>query len=302
MADTPLNAKAIAQTAGRVLFISSAGSCYISRKYNIYRSDDWGLSWKLDCRVPPKGWKSLAAHSTLAARLLRYNIQALQVLDDGTRVAVARDGLYRAGPGETQMTRTFTITRGSRPLNLAADGSRLLFGEYGDGFGSSEIFIYVSEDRGKTWEVGCRFPPGDIRHVHNIVVDPWKNHYWVLVGDFGRQPGIGALSKDLKTIDWLTRGGLESRAVGVILKPDCLIYGTDSDRDRNFIVRLDKKSGHIDKLLEVEGSSLYASTFGPINVISTSVEPNPYCPSRECALFVSSNGDMWKRIEPHQKD
>jgi hypothetical protein len=287
---------------GRALFIARRGGCYISRRYDILRSDDWGAAWKLDCRVPAPPWKALAARCDLAARLLRYNISALQVLEDGARVAVARDGLYRAEPGETRMKRVFTISRGSRPLNLAADGQRLIFGEYGWGLESSEVYIYVSEDGGKTWHVGYRFPAGDIRHVHNVLVDPWENHYWVMVGDFVRQPGIGALSKDLKTIDWLTRGDQESRAVGAIVKPDCLLYGTDSDRDRNFIVRLDKKTGKKTKLLEIEGSSLYAVAFGPINAISTCVERNPACPSRECSLHVSFDGDAWNRIQVHKKD
>jgi hypothetical protein len=287
---------------GRALHIGQGGECHVSRRYDIFRSDDWGLSWRLDCRVPAAPWKSLAMRSSLAARLLRYDIYALRVLDDGARVAVARDGLYRAEPGEKLMNRVFELRRGSRPLNLAADGQRLLFGEYGRGLESSEVYVYASEDGGKTWHVGYAFPPGDIRHVHNIIFDERENHFWILVGDFERQPGIGALSKDLKTIDWLTRGGQESRAVGAIVKPDCIVYGTDSDRERNFILRLDKKSGKKERLHEIEGSSLYAAAFGPVLAISTCVEPNPACPSRECSIYASLDGDAWARVLPHNKD
>ena len=252
--------------------------------------------------MPPSGWKPWAAAVTPLARLLRYNIQAFQVLGDGSRLAVARDGIYRAAAGETVMVKTFSITRGSRPINLCADGSRAIFGEYGDGFGSSEVFLYVSEDFGQSWHVGYRFPRGDIRHVHNVLFDAAEDHYWVLVGDFDRQPGIGALSRDLKQIEWLTRGSIESCAVGAIITPDCLYYGMDSDRDRNFIIRLEKRTGKMSHLLEVEGSSLFATTFGSIHVISTCVEPNPACPSRECSLYVSRDADRWDRILPHRKD
>jgi hypothetical protein len=290
------------QTRGRALFISPAGRCYISRKYEIFHSDDWGVSWQFDCRVPSSGWKSYVADSSLGARLLRYYIGALQVLDDGSRIAVARDGLYRAAPGEIQMSKTFAITRGSRPLHLAADGSRLLFGEYGDGFESTEVLVYVSEDSGGSWNVGYKFPVGDIRHVHNIIPDTWNNHYWIMVGDFDMQPGIGALSKDLRNIDWLTRGGQESRAVCPIINKDHLIYGTDSDHDANFILRLDKKTGKKTKLIQIEGSSLYAARFGTTAVVSTCVELNPACLSRECSLYVSHDDDAWTRIQPHKKD
>jgi hypothetical protein len=138
--------------------------------------------------------------------------------------------------------------------------------------------------------------------VHNVIVDPFGDHYWILVGDYDTQPGIGVLDKDLKTIDWLRRGEPESRVVGAIVKPDCLLYGTDSDNGRNFIIRLDKQTGKLSKLLEVEGSSLYAASFGPVMAISTCVEPNPSCPSNECAIYLSRDGDAWNRVMPHRKD
>jgi hypothetical protein len=302
MADGNLQPRIMRQTAGRALFIAADGACYIARKYDILASNDWGTTWRLDCRVPPSGWKPWVAAVRPFARLLRYNIQAFQVLEDGTRLAVARDGIYRAGPGEIEMTRVFAYTRGSRPINLCADGPRVLFGEYGDGFGDSEIFLYVSEDFGRSWQIAYRFPPRNIRHVHNVIFDARENHYWVLVGDFDSQPGIGALSKDLTHIDWLSRGNLELRAVGAIVTPECLYYGMDSDRERNFIIRLEKRTGKMTKLLEVEGSSLYAATFGQVHVISTCVEPNPACPAQECALYVSRDGDRWQRMLPHRKD
>jgi hypothetical protein len=302
MANETMKPRIVGHTPGRALFIAPDGKCYISRRYKVFSSDDGGASWKFDCRVPTSGWKPWAAAMKPFSRLLRFNIQAFRVLEDGSRLAVARDGIYRASPGEKEMTRVFAYTRGSRPLNLCDNGSRVIFGEYGGCYDESEVFLYVSDDFGQSWDVGYRFPRGDIRHVHNVMFDAQENHYWVMVGDFDRQPGIGALSNDLKNIDWITRGSQESRAVGAIITPDCLYYGTDSDRERNFLVRLEKRSGKTCKLQEVEGSSLYATSFGPVHAISTCVEPNPACPSRECSLYVSRDGDRWERILPHRKD
>lgn len=289
-------------TSGRALFVASNGDLYIGRGCRIFRSRDLGATWDLDCYVPSFGWKHYCSHVRLMARLLRWYIAALQVLPDGSRVAVARDGIYRAEPGELEMKRTFKILRGSRPLNISFDGSRLIFGEYGGGLEETEVLIYVSEDGGRTFSEGFRFPHSDIRHVHNVMFDPFQDHYWVLVGDFGRQTGIGALSKDLKNLDWVGRGTQRYRAVSAIIEPDRLIYGTDSDRDFNFIVSLDKQSGRINELREVEGSSLFAAQFGDWKIISTAVEPNPYCRSRECSLYGSKDGIEWQRLVVHWKD
>jgi hypothetical protein len=299
--DNTLQVRITGGTCGRALYVGPAGEVYVARRYQIYRSDDWGGTWRLDSFVPGRGWKPLVARSRLGARLLRYYIAAFQVLSDGSRIAVTRDGLYRAEPGELRMSRVFRITRGSRPLNLAVDGKRVLFGEYGN-LDACEVFVYVSENGGRTFDVGYRFPKGDIRHVHNVLVDAYHNCYWVLVGDFHHQSGIASLSKDMQTLEWLNRGSQQYRAVAALVQPDCLIYGTDSDSERNFIVRTDKSSGQASKLLEVEGSSLYAAAFGPVRVISTCVEPNPACKSRECSLYASVSGVDWKRTVVHTKD
>jgi hypothetical protein len=299
---SPISIKRTAGIRGRALYIGQRGELYIARRYQIYRSDDWGATWKLDCYVPTSGWKPWVAKSRLGSRLLRYYIAGLRILGDGSRIAIARDGVYRAGPGEVRMSSAFRITRGSRPLNIAVDGDRVLFGEYGSGLETCGVCIYASEDGGRSFHVGYQFPRGDIRHVHNVLLDPYQDNYWVLVGDSDQQAGIGALSKDLKTLEWLKRGSQRARAVSVIVAPDCLVYGTDSDRDRNFIVSLDKRSGTLDEILEIEGSSLYATTFGPVRVISTTVEPNPLCKSQDCALYASMAGSDWKRMLAHRKD
>ncbi len=191
-------------------YIDAQGRLYISRLYDIFRSDDGGAVWQLDSAVPISRYKHTLARSPLVARLLRYNVAVFQIMDDGTRIAIAREGIYRADPGESQMSLSFRIKRGSRPMNICVDGSRVIFGEYGDSYKDLEPYIYVSEDRGRTFEVAYTFPRGSIRHVHNIIVDPYGDHYWVLVGDYDTQPGIGVLYKDLKTIDWL-RAGIRNR-------------------------------------------------------------------------------------------
>ena len=60
--------------------------------------------------------------------------------------------------------------------------------------------------------------------------------------------------------------------------------------------------GQLDDLVVLVGSSLYAARFGPVRVISTCVEPNPACPSRECSLYASHSGVDWKRFAVHERD
>jgi len=291
------------ETRGRALFIDRLGRLYIARKYEIFRSDDGGASWVLDCRVPASGWKPLAAEFALAARLLRFNIQAFQVLDDGTRVAVARDGIYRAGAGEPLMLKTWAVTRGSRPITLSVDGNRVLFGEYGGAeLDRVGVRVYLSEDGGRRFDPLFEFPVGEVHHIHNLIVDPYADHYWVLAGDYGRTPGIASLSRDGRHLDWVDRGHQMVRAVNALPRPDCLIYGSDTDLEPNHIIRLDKKTGRWERLHPVEGSSLYAADVAGMAVISTSSETRTTDAVPPCSLYGSRDDVNWTRVISFKKD
>ncbi|MGD0832487.1 MAG: hypothetical protein ABR907_16255 [Terracidiphilus sp.] len=301
MAQVQLNLKGCQETKGRALFIDNNDKLYVSRGYSIFRSEDAGRTWALDCRIPAQGWKPLASRFELGARLLRYNIEAMQVLPDGTRVAVARDGIYRAGARELEMSRSWRVTRGSRPINLSVDGNRVLFGEYG-GLDMVGVRVYCSDDSALHFEPVYEFPIGDIHHLHNIVVDRYANHYWLLAGDHGRTPGIGTLSKDFKHLEWVERGNQMVRAVSVLVRPDCLIYGSDSELEVNYIIRLDKKTGQYERLMPTDGTSLYAAQFGEIGIISTCVEPSKVNKGKHASLYGSMDDVNWSQLMSFRKD
>ncbi len=288
---------------GRVLYITASGTIYTGRGYSLHRSDDWGRTWKLDgvVRVPPAmRWR---LWSNLSRRLFRYMYQAMEILDDGTRLAVVRDGVYRAGPGEVEMVRSFRVSRGSRPLSLSKDGQgRIVWGEYGSNPQRHEMHLYASDDGGRSFSVCYTFPAGEIRHVHGVTYDPYIDRFWVFVGDYEQEPGIGVLDRSLNKIDWIARGKQEHRVVQAIIGPETLVYGTDSDVERNAILRMDKKSGKLTRLREVEGSSLYATVFGGVAVVSTCVEPSRVNRDRHAFLYASRDMATWEPVLKRPKD
>jgi hypothetical protein len=303
MAQESLKLELQKQVPGRALCIGKTGSLYLSRGYCIFRSDDGGETWNLDCRIPAHGWKPFAARFALVARLLRFNVQALQVLPNGNRVAVAHGGIYCAYGGEVEMRRTWQVKRGSRPINLSADGNRVLFGEYGGReMDALRVLVYCSEDGGQNFEPVYEFPQGDIHHIHNVVVDGFQNRYWVLAGDHGRAPGIASLSRDFRHLDWVESGNQMVRAVSVLIRPDCLIYGSDSELETNHIVRLDKKTGQIERILPIDGSSLYAADFGAMGLISTCVEPSAINQGRCASIYGSTDDSSWSPLFSAPKD
>jgi len=288
---------------GRALYIGSDASLYVARGYSIFCSSDRGATWRVDCRIPSRPHKRLLSAHRLASRLFRQYVGGFAVSTRGVRYAIARDGIYRAFRGDLQMRRVFSVSRGSRPLNFTLDPKdRLVFGEYGRNPERHEIMVYISEDEGRTFDVAFTFAAGSIRHVHNVLYDHDLGKYWVFVGDYNHEPGIGLFDADFSHLEWLLRGGQDARVVSAIVEDDALLYGTDTEIDQNFIKRLSKKTGTARTLATVAGSSLFATKFGSIRVISTCVEPSDVNTSKAAVLYASSDGEYWEAVQIDSKD
>jgi hypothetical protein len=288
-------------SAGRPLLIRDS-TLYIGRRGAVLRTEDAGRSWAVDCTLGPDLRRSFAGRSRLLSRLLRLDIMALRVLDDGARLAIARDGIYRAESGETRMRRTFRFAAG-RPLNLAVDGrGRVVFGEYRSNPERGPIRVYASDDSGGSFEVTYEFAAGEIRHVHSITWDPHLERCLVITGDYEQECGIGVMGADLEGVDWLVRGGQRFRAASILVDEQFITYGTDSHVEGNEILQVEKATGRCRSLGEVEGSSLYAANFGGVRAISTAVEPSTVNHSREVALYLSRDGERWNRTMVARKD
>lgn len=288
---------------GRALYVSESGTAYVSRGYSLYRSSDWGRHWELDSfiRVPIRRAWRFQTH--LVQRLFRSQLHTMELLDDGARVVVARNGLFRADPDGTEMELVFEITRGSRPLNLAVDGAgRLVWGEYGQNPGRREMHVYVSEDGGRTFSVAFTFPAGSIRHVHGLTYDPYLERFWVFTGDYDAEPGIGIFTPGLDDLTWIARGVQSCRAVQAIVRRDDLLFCTDTELETNAIVRLDKQTGRITRLRDVEGTSFFAEKCGAVMLISTVVEPSKVNRSRHAVVYASLDGESWKPVLRRVKD
>lgn len=291
---------------GRAIYVEPGGRLYISRAYTIYRSDDDGATWQAVTAMPLGGLRRWARVSRLASRALRIEVRALVTLGDGTLVAANREGICWAGPGQAVMTPS-SVADGHvpamPPITLSTGPEdRVLWGEYGGNKERRAVRLFVSDDGGRSFEPFHTFPAGDIRHVHNIVFDQGGQHYWVLVGDHGPEPGIGRLSVDLKDFEWVVKGAQRYRAVCLFDRGDHLLYGTDTEMEDNAIMRLDKSTGCVERVCPINGSCIYACRFGEVLAVTASVEPSEVNLSRDAVLWVSRDGDRWAPALTTPKD
>jgi len=299
--------KVLAKFRGRALHLGCDDAVYVCIRQAIHRSTDNGRSWQFVTRIPSRGLRGLLGTTRLGARLARHEVRACGRLDDGGMVACNREGVFFSRPNDPQMSPS-RIPVGDQPLSPpmcihVGPDDQVIWGEYdpSDAHGKP-VRVYVSEDRGRTFEIAYVFAGGTVRHVHNFLFDRRLQKYWVLVGDVGQEPGIGLLAKDFSSIEWIGRGEQKYRTVEVFDLGDRLVYGTDSELEPNRIVSLDKSTGKVTELRPIEGSCIYACRFGKYYAISTTVEPSRVNSSREAALYLSIDCDRWERVFTVEKD
>lgn len=291
---------------GRAVLAEPDGSLYLGRNYEIHRSIDGGATWQFETRMPRTWQRWAIERSRLACRAFRHEVRAMARLSDGSFVAASKKGVYFAAPGQRLMTpaRVEVVDFLKPPMMFCVGpGDRVLWGEYNTtNRDRPEVRIYASDDRGRSYHVAFVFPPNEIRHVHNIFHDRAGGHYWVLTGDHQHEPGFGRLSEDLSSFEWLVRGKQDYRAVSVFDMGDHFIYGTDTENEKNYVVRLDKQSGLLERLAPLGGSCIYSCKFGSAFAVSTTVEISKANPSRDATMLLSRDGERWQTVLSARKD
>ena len=291
---------------------------YASRGYELFRakisnpSDH--LAWQPVATFHPSLRRRLSVMNRLTARLCRDGFHALAILPSGSLVAAAPGAIVTLRPGEAEFRRTHTLLRGTRPLHITAvpgvgTSGAIYWGEYFDNAARDQVHIYASTDAGATWHIAYTFPKGAIRHVHNIVHDPWANCLWVLTGDYGDECRILRATCDFTRVEPILQGQQQARAVAAIPTEHALYFSSDTPLESNFIYRLDRHD-QLQQLAPISSSSIYGCRVGTRVFFSTMVEPSEANRDRHVRVYGSdtrrgaSDADLqsWHPLLAWQKD
>ncbi len=287
---------------------------YASRGYDILRtrissgqipSDN--QRWETVASFHPPFWRKWTERTKLGSRLVRDGFHALAGLPSGGMVAAVPGAIVTLRPNEERFDVTHKITRGTRPLHITAVPSGAVFwGEYFDNSSRDEVHIYVSTDGGATWVVAYTFPKGAIRHVHNIVHDPWGDCLWVLTGDHGDECRIARASYDFRQFDVVLQGNQQARAVALVPTESGLYFSSDTPLEANSIYHLDRqekdRQGNLSALASLSSSSIYGCRVGRDIFFSTMVEPSKKNADRFVRIFGGRDGRDWHPLLAWQKD
>ena len=284
-----------------------ADHLYASRGHELVRAriqdPSDGLSWQPIATFRPPLRRRFSVMNGLTSRLFRDGFHALAVLPSGGLVAAVPGAIVTLRPDENKFRVTHTITRGTRPLHITAvSNGGVYWGEYFDNPQRDEVHIYASTDAGGTWAAAYTFPKGAIRHVHNIVHDPWGDCLWILTGDYGDECRILRAACDFSRVDVVLQGNQQARAVALVPTEDDLYFSSDTPLESNYIYRLDRK-GNLSRLAPISSSSIYGCRVGSHVFFSTMVEPSEANRDRHVCIYGIGGGTHeWRPLLAWQKD
>jgi hypothetical protein len=288
----------------------SGDHLYAARGYQLLRARVQGpsgnVTWQPVASFRPALRRRLSVMSALTMRLFRDGFHALAVLPSGGLVAAVPGAIVTLAPGESEFRQTHSILRGTRPLHITAvPRGRIYWGEYFDNPARDEVHIYASTDSGATWSVAYTFPKGAIRHVHNIVHDPWRDCLWILTGDYGDECRILRAACDFSQVESVLQGKQQARAVAAIPTPDGLYFSSDTPLESNYICRLDRQ-GSLSQLAPINSSSIYGCRVGSRVFFSTMVEPSEVNRDRYVLVYGGDTGNLspqgWPPLLEWNKD
>ena len=286
----------------------AAETLYASRGYLLLKariSAETGaknLHWESVASFRPAWWRNVTSANRFSSRLVRDGFHALAVLPSGVLIGAVPGAIVTLQPGENEFRVTHVVTRGTRPLHVTAlPNSTVVWGEYFDNSAREEVHVYASTDSGANWPVAYTFPKGAIRHIHNVVHDPWQDCLWILTGDYGNECQILRASYDFSQVETVMRGNQQARAVACVPTASGLYFSSDTPLEANHLYHLDRQ----DKLATLTGissSSIYGCRVGESVFFSSMVEPSTVNPDRNVRLYGARDGRQWHSLLAWRKD
>jgi hypothetical protein len=287
----------------------SGDMLYASRNYELLRTKilpgqipSDAQPWETVAAFNAPYWRRLTSRANLTSRLVRDGFHALAILPSTDMVAAVPGAIITLRPNATTFEVTHKIIRGTRPLHITIiPNGTVCWGEYFDNPSRDEVHIYTSTDGGSTWHVAYTFPNGAIRHVHNIVHDPWQDCLWISTGDYGDECRILRASCDFRQIDVILQGNQQARAVALVPAENGLYFSSDTPLEKNSIYHLDR-TGALSQLSPLTSSSIYGCRVGHHIFFSTMVEPSSANPDRSVRIFGGREGENFFPVLSWKKD
>lgn len=260
------NASPLCFMPNGALIVYNCGRIQILRNYIVEK----------EIPIPISAKERLLGWSKMATRLMRFGVRNAHPVDNENVILSIGNTLYELDLVKGRLSDGWKCREGIRPLILSAvnriDGFEdgVYFGEYykNDSLEPVNIYRRTGIDQ---WEIVYTFPKGAIKHVHNIIADPYRNCVWVLTGDFDDAAAIWKVTEGFQKVERFAYGDQRWRGCVAYATPEGLLYATDTPFSENHFFLL-KEDGSVKTVGDLCGSCIYGCKWNDKYVFSSTVE------------------------------
>lgn len=235
-------------------------------------------------RLDLPAWKKAAIRFRYLERLFRTEIRSSRLFKN--RIYVGCNGYLLSYDFKTkQVKKEFEFRAGMRaPLMLEVISGvkgfcdQLCFGEYFVNQNREAVRIWSLIN--DTWEISYEFKSGDIRHIHGIKADKYRNQVYIMTGDSDEESGLWVARDNFNRIESLIFGDQQSRMCQIQIRRNGIVYVTDSEYSENRIYHIQfvKEAGGFSRteIGSLDGSVIYGccDDENESMFFSTTVEPD----------------------------
>ena len=148
----------------------------------------------------------------------------------------------------------------------------VLYGEYWPNTSRSEVSIFERDSN--EWRKVYSFPPGRIKHIHQIVYEKNENVLWIATGDSDSESGIWKADIRFNNVIPYYTGKQQYRTCFIVPDKKKLVYATDSPIEKNAILTID--NGYIHNIYNMPGPCIFGRRLNnKYSILATSVECDP---------------------------
>lgn len=298
-----------------VAYASPDGKLFGIEDHYVYVSDNGGKSFKQLGKLPNVDRSIVSMLSDKIARLklvrlLRRNPgpRNLVVLESGT-ILVFWDHIYRSADGGHTFVPVFDFAAGrgifmpfpSEGVTVGKNDS-VYFGEYVNSKGPHSVRLVEGTRDGTVWRIIYTFETGQIRHVHSVQYDPFRDLYWITTGDRDSESSLLYTRDAFATLERLGGGSQDWRIVSLMITREALYWGSDNDQTSAAIFRWDFQENRLQKLADIGKVSYFSTVLrdGTLVLSTTYERESPFTrstdPEPTSDIWISEDGMNWRKI------
>ena len=237
---------------------------------------------------------------SLFRRLFRLDRINVFKTSDSDYLIICNKMVYQIRNTELNFKFKFPFTKYVHPNSICINKNTIIIGEYGDSKSKYNVGVFISENKGLSWQKKILFSKGEIKQILSVYYDKYKNNYWVFTGDNKRESKIFLFDHNWKLKNKLGQNNLKYRAISAFFFKKHVIWCMNNPFGKSYVIKYMRDNHEIIRGENLPGPAWYSTLTNDKIYISIASEVSYY--KNDVYLMSSSNAENWKIEKIFKKD